>query len=637
MKNILLSILTIGLLISGSACSKKENSEAGKGVIALIPQPQELTAGSDYFQLTPKASITLDTSNDALVGIARYFNAKIAPATGFELPIEKHGKIQFNLTDDASLGEEGYHLQVKHSDIILTAYRPVGIFYGVQSLLQMLPPQIKSGKAQPKDTKWQIPCAEIKDAPKFPWRGLMMDVSRHWFTKDEVKKMIDEIAEYKMNVFHWHLTDDQGWRVEIKSLPKLTEVGAWRAPRVGQWWQREPQQPGEEATYGGFYTQEDIKEVLAYAAERYVRVIPEIDVPGHSVAALVAYPELSCMKAPTAVNVGNKFYGEDENTLCIGKEESFEFMDKVLTEIAALFPDEYIHIGGDECFKGFWHKCPRCQARMKAEGLKNEEELQSYFIHRMESILKDKGKKLIGWDEILEGGLAPDATVMSWRGMEGGIKSAKAGHHVIMTPAEHCYLDLWQGEPSVEPDTYSMCRLTDSYNFNPVPDSVPAEMVIGGQGNLWAESIPTFRHAEYMVWPRGWALAEVLWSGPEKTDWNSFYPRVEQHFVRADEAEINYARSMYNAIVTPYLTEEGTMEVKLGSELPDTDIYYTVDNTDPDYFSSKYDSPIRMPKNATWLRIVTYRGGKPSGKVITLTRKDLEKRALENTPKVGNL
>lgn len=637
MKNILLSILTIGLLLSGSACSKKENNETGKGVIALIPQPQELTAGSDYFQLTPKASITLDTSNDALVGIARYFNTKITPATGFELPIEKHGKIQFNLTDDASLGEEGYHLQVKHSDIILTAYRPAGIFYGVQSLLQMLPPQIKSGKAQPKDTKWQIPCAEIKDTPKFPWRGLMMDVSRHWFTKDEVKKMIDEIAEYKMNVFHWHLTDDQGWRVEIKSLPKLTEAGAWRAPRVGQWWQREPQQPGEEATYGGFYTQEDIKEVLAYAAERYVRVIPEIDVPGHSVAALVAYPELSCMKAPTAVNVGNKFYGEDENTLCIGKEESFEFMDKVLTEVAALFPDEYIHIGGDECFKGFWHKCPRCQARMKAEGLKNEEELQSYFIHRMESILKDKGKKLIGWDEILEGGLAPDATVMSWRGMEGGIKSAKAGHHVIMTPAEHCYLDLWQGEPSVEPDTYSMCRLTDSYNFNPVPDSVPAEMVIGGQGNLWAESIPTFRHAEYMVWPRGWALAEVLWSGPEKTDWNSFYPRVEQHFVRADEAEINYARSMYNAIVTPYLTEEGTMEVKLGSELPDTDIYYTVDNTDPDHFSPKYDSPVCMPKNATWLRIVTYRGGKPSGKVITLTRKDLEKRALENTPKVGNL
>lgn len=626
MKKILLSFITLGLLLCGASCSRKETRDVEKGSISLIPKPQEIVEKSDYFQLSRRAAITLDRSNEALVGIARYFNGKIAPATGFELPLEKHGKIEFKLTDDAALGDEGYRLQVKRSDIILTAHKPAGIFYGVQTLLQMLPPCIKSGKTQPRDTKWLIPCADITDAPKFRWRGLMLDVSRHWFTKEEVKRMIDEIAEYKMNVFHWHLTDDQGWRIEIKSLPKLTEIGAWRVPRVGQWWHREPRQPGEEATYGGFYTQEDIKEVLAYAAERYVRVIPEVDVPGHSLAALVSYPELACMNAPEAVNVGNKFYGEDENTLCIGKEETFEFMDKVLTEVAALFPDEYIHIGGDECYKGFWHKCPRCQARMRAEGLKNEEELQSYFIHRMESVLKEKGKKLIGWDEILEGGLTPDATVMSWRGMEGGIKSAKAGHHVVMTPSEHCYLDLWQGEPSVEPDTYSMCRLSDSYSFNPVPDSVPAEMVLGGQGNLWAESVPTFRHAEYMVWPRGWALAEVLWSGPEHTDWNSFYPRVEKHFVRADEAGVNYARSMYNAIITPGKAEDGEMEIALSSELPDTDIYYTFDNTDPDHFSPKYESALRVPKNATWLRVVTYRGGKPSGKVITLSIKDLEGR-----------
>lgn len=380
-----------------------------------------------------------------------------------------------------------------------------------------------------------------------------------------------------------------------------------------------------------------MKEVLAYAAERYVRVIPEIDVPGHSLAALVAYPDLACMKAPSAVGVGNKFYGEDENTLCVGKDATFEFMDKVLTEVAALFPDEYIHIGGDECFKGFWHKCPRCQARMKAENLKNENELQSYFIHRMESILKEKGKKLIGWDEIIDGGLAPDATVMSWRGMEGGIKSAKAGHHVIMTPTEHCYIDLWQGEPSVEPDTYSMCRLKDSYSFNPVPDSVPAEMILGGQGNLWAESVPTFRHAEYMTWPRGWALAEVLWTGPSKTDWDRFWPRVERHFVRADQAQINYARSMYNAIVTPYYTEDGVLEIKLDSELGNLDIYYTFDNTDPDNFTPKYEAPLRIPKNATWLRIVTYRDNKPIGKVITLTIKELEKRADNTRHVVGNL
>lgn len=633
MKRTLLSLATSALLLTCVSCGNK-SCVTEDGELALIPVPQELTVGTDCFTLTRNAAITLDQSNEELKNIAAYLNEKILPATGFELPVEKHGKIEFKLVEDASLGDEGYQLKVKHSDILITANKPAGIFYGVQTLLQMFPAEIKSKTVQPKDKKWTIPCAEITDKPQFPWRGLMLDVSRHWFTKEEVLKYIDELAEYKMNVFHWHLTDDQGWRLEIKSLPKLTEVGAWRAPRVGQWWQRERQQPGEETTYGGFYTQEDVKEVLAYAAKRYVRVIPEIDVPGHSVAALVAYPELACMKAPDAVNVGNKFYGEDENTLCIGKDYTFEFMDKVLTEVAALFPDEYVHIGGDECFKGFWHKCPRCQARMKAENLKNEEELQSYFIHRMGDLLKSKGKKLVGWDEILEGGLAPDANVMSWRGMEGGIKAAKAGHHVIMTPTEHCYLDLWQGEPSVEPDTYSMCRLKDSYSFNPVPEGVPAEMVLGGQGNLWAESLPTFRHVEYMTWPRGWALSEVLWSGPAKTDWEKFWPRVEKHFVRADQADINYARSMYNAIVSPYL-QDGVLQVELGSEIDGTDIYYTFDNTDPDSHTPKYTEPLSIPKNATWLRIVTYRDGKPVGKVITLTTKELAKRA-ESDKRTGH-
>ena len=632
MKKSLHAFLMTGIVCISISCSRQSVSE--RDTLALIPVPQEMKVNSDSFTLTRNAAITLDQSNQALVGIAEYLNEKISPATGFELSVEKHGKIEFKLVEDASLGDEGYQLKVKHSDILITANKPAGIFYGVQTLLQMFPAEIKSKTVQPKDKKWTIPCAEITDKPQFPWRGLMLDVSRHWFTKEEVLKYIDELAEYKMNVFHWHLTDDQGWRLEIKSLPKLTEVGAWRAPRVGQWWQRERQQPGEETTYGGFYTQEDVKEVLAYAAKRYVRVIPEIDVPGHSVAALVAYPELSCMKAPDAVNVGNKFYGEDENTLCIGKDYTFEFMDKVLTEVAALFPDEYVHIGGDECFKGFWHKCPRCQARMKAENLKNEEELQSYFIHRMGDLLKSKGKKLVGWDEILEGGLAPDANVMSWRGMEGGIKAAKAGHHVIMTPTEHCYLDLWQGEPSVEPDTYSMCRLKDSYSFNPVPVGVPAEMVLGGQGNLWAESLPTFRHVEYMTWPRGWALSEVLWSGPAKTDWEKFWPRVEKHFVRADQADINYARSMYNAIVSPYL-QDGVLQVELGSEIAGTDIYYTFDNTDPDSHTPKYTEPLSIPKNATWLRIVTYRDGKPVGKVITLTTKELAKRA-ESDKRTGH-
>lgn len=636
MKNTFLSCAAAALCLCAAACSEKNAGWSGNPSPALIPVPQEIKTGNSAFELTGRTAIGCDGQNEALVGIARYLNEKIAPATGFTLPVKEKGAIRFELTGDDSLGKEGYRLNVNPSGVNITASAPAGIFYGVQTFLQLLPPEIGSAAPQP-GTVWTAAAVDITDAPQFPWRGIMLDVSRHWFTKDEVKRLIDELAEYKLNVFHWHLTDDQGWRLEIPSLPRLTEVGAWRAPRVGQWWQREPQQPGEKATYGGFYTAADVREVLDYAAARFVRVIPEIDVPGHSVAALVAYPELACMQAPAAVGVGNKFYGEDENTLCAGKESTFEFMDKVLTEVAALFPDEYVHIGGDECYKGFWHKCPRCQARMKAEGLKDEKELQSYFIHRMEALLKAKGKKLIGWDEILEGGLAPDATVMSWRGMEGGIQAAQAGHHVIMTPTEHCYLDLWQGEPSVEPDTYSMCRLSDSYRFNPVPGGVPAELVLGGQGNIWAESVPTFRHAEYMAWPRGWALAEVLWSGPGKCEWTDFYPRVERHFARADYAGINYARSMYNAVITPEWEADGSLAVTLASELPGTDIYYTFDNTDPDEFTPKYELPVRVPKNATWLRVVTYRGGKPAGKVITLRISELEKRAGDKVRKIGNL
>lgn len=624
MKNTLLA-LSIAVAMTGlfTQCQSSGNNQQTEQT-ALIPIPQTVTYAETTFKISQGTTIGLESSSAELLSIADYFNHKVNPALGYSFEVKEQGDIQFSLINNPDLGNEGYHLKVEKRQISIEANQPAGIFYGVQTLLQMLPKEIRSQQVQ-HDVEWAIAGADITDKPQFPWRGLMLDVSRHWFTKEEVMRFIDELAEYKMNVFHWHLTDDQGWRIEIKSLPNLTAKGAWRAKRVGQWWQREPQQPDEEATYGGYYTQEDIKDVLAYAKQRYVRVIPEIDVPGHSLATLVAYPELACMKAPKYVNVGNKFYGEDENTLCAGKEETFEFLDKVFTEVAALFPDEYIHVGGDECFKGFWHKCPRCQARMKAENLKDENELQSYVIHRLESILKAKGKKLIGWDEILEGGLAPDATVMSWRGMEGGIKAAKANHHVIMTPTQHCYLDLWQGEPSVEPDTYSMCRLSDSYRFNPVPDNVPAEMVLGGQGNLWSESVPTFRHAEYMTWPRGWALAEVLWSGPAKTDWDEFWPRVEKHFERADVAGINYARSMYNAIITPY-KENNECLIKLDCELKDSDIYYTFDNTDPDSFSPKYFEPLRIPKNATWLRVVTYRNGKPSGKVITLRIDELLKR-----------
>ena len=598
---------------------------------ALIPLPQEWSVSDNYFKLTEKTSIGFDLANEELAAIAQLFNDKLQPALGYSLEVKDKGKIQLTLVEDADLGKEGYRLHVTKKHIELQANEPAGIFYGVQSLLQMLPKEIKSKEVQ-QNVDWTIQCGDIVDKPEFPWRGLMLDVSRHWFTKEEVKRFIDQLAEYKMNVFHWHLTDDQGWRIEIKSLPRLTEVGAWRAKRVGAWWQRRPQQPGEKATYGGYYTQEDIKEVLEYAKKRYVRVVPEIDVPGHSLAILVAYPELACMKAPTTINVGNKFYGIDENAVCAGNEKTFELLEKVFSEVAALFPSEYIHIGGDECYKGFWKKCPKCQQRMKDEHLKDEHELQSYVIRRLEKMLKAKGKKLIGWDEILEGGLAPEATVMSWRGMKGGIEAAKANHHVIMTPTDHCYLDLYQGEPSVEPSTYSMCRLTASYNFDLVPEGVNPKMILGGQGNLWAEAVPTFRQAEYMAWPRGWALAEVFWSGKKHRDWNGFWPRVEKHFERADEAEINYARSMYNAIVDPYL-ENDELKVKLSCELEDSEIYYTFDNTDPDKYTPKYAAPLSIPEGANLLRIITYRNGKPSGKLITRKISDMKEEAKKKAEK----
>jgi hexosaminidase len=601
-----------------SGCQTTQNHSESKEELTIIPKPAKVVLNTGIFDITKNTVIYCNSKE--LLPVAEYLVTKLAGATGYNLQMsEGSGKgINFEIsgTADSTLGNEGYKLQVTPKNVVLTANKANGVFYGIQSILQMLPPQIKSSTLQ-KDVEWNIPCVEIEDTPRFPWRGLMLDVSRHFFTKEEVKAYIDQLAEYKMNVFHWHLSDDQGWRIEIESLPKLTEIGAWRAERVGDWWQRNPREENEPTTYGGFYTHEDIKEVVQYAKDRFVEIVPEIDVPGHSLSTIVAYPEISCTQTVKDINVGNKFYTVDENSLCPGKELTFEYLDKIFTEIALLFPFEYIHVGGDECYKGFWSKCPDCQKRIQNEKLKDTYELQSYFIKRMEKMLEAKNKKLIGWDEILEGGLAPNATVMSWRGMENGIQAAKAGHQVIMTPTNHCYLDLYQGEPSVEPATYSMCRLSDSYQFEPVPEGVDPSLILGGQGNLWSEAVPTFRHAEYMTWPRGWALAEVFWSSKENRNWENFVKRVEDHFVRADFGKINYARSMYNAIITPF-EEDGTLKIKLDTEIDDLTIYYTFDNTDPDCYGNKYDSPLSIPKNATRLRVITYKDEKPVGKVITL-------------------
>jgi hexosaminidase len=617
----LLYIMLVSVGITKAAGPQKD--------ISLIPQPVKLERQVGSFQLSKSTKLISTAANKE---IATLFAAMLKAPTGYTLPHTTSGnagiQLLLNKSSDPQLGTEGYALDILPTKITIRANKAAGLFYGMQTLMQLLPKEIESSVLM-KNTSWSIPCVKIIDYPRFGWRGLMLDVSRHYFPKEMVKKYINQLAKYKMNVFHWHLTDDQGWRIEIKSLPKLTEVGAWRAPRDGLWWTRPPQADDEAATYGGFYTQEDVKEIVEYAQKRFVTILPEIDVPGHSLAALAAYPELSCTGKNYKVNVGNLFYGIDDNALCPGNDQTYDFMRKVIDEVANLFPGQFIHIGGDECFKGFWKDCSKCQKRMSDEKLKSVDELQSYFIRRMEGMLKAKGKKLMGWDEILEGGLAPDANVMSWRGMGGGVAAAKMNRQVVMTPTSHCYLDLYQGDPAVEPPTYSMLTLASCYNFDPVPAEITDKsLILGGQGNLWTESVPTYRQVEYMTWPRAFALSEVFWSQRNRMSWESFIPRMEGHFERYDMAQVNYARSAYDAVITPVKdTLNKKVRIRLDTEIKKLDIYYTFDNTYPDRYSPKYKDTLSVPIGADHLRVLTYRNNSPVGKMITIPIRDLEKRA----------
>lgn len=621
------------LLLFGCAvsCTQPENSISNES-IGIIPLPSTYELKPGTFYITGQSSIGIDKSDPEMTALANYFNKEISDATGFSLPVNNSGTIIFQLGEHKELGEEGYQLSISADQLILSAYKHHGIFNGIQSVLQLLPPEIKSKTVQ-ADATWSINCIEVTDKPQFAWRGLMLDVSRHFFTKQEVKKFIDQMAEYKYNVFHWHLTDDQGWRLEVKSLPRLTAIGAWRAPRVGNWWEREPQLPTDSLSYGGYYTTEDIREIVEYAQQRYVTIVPEIDIPGHSMAALSAYPEISCTGGPFHVNVGNTFYTEIENSLCAGNEQTFEVLDSVFAEVARLFPSPYIHIGGDECYKGFWEKCPKCKMRMQKEHLKNLEELQSYFVKRVAAMVQKRGKQVIGWDEILEGGLAPETIVMSWRGMKGGIEAAKQGHSVIMTPTDHCYLDFYQGDPTVEPNTYSMLRLQDCYKYQLIPDSVDASLIMGGQGNLWTESVPHYRQVEYMIWPRALAISETLWTDARLRNWKFFVNRVEQQFERFDRSGVNYARSIYDPIIYPHWDKEHRLKIAMKTEIEGLSLFYTFDNTIPDIYSNMYTDTLSIPKNASMLRVAAYKGQEQAGRLIDITIDTLKKRAAEGEKK----
>jgi hexosaminidase len=614
------------------ALTKLYGQEAG---LSIIPMPVSMKTSAGSYSLTKSSAIGYD--NDESRKVAENFADRFNRASGFSLNVRKvnSSSVQFTINKKPApqLGSEGYTLESGQNGVVIAANGQAGLYYGMQTLLQLLPKEVE-GKAV-TGIDWKIPYVRIIDYPRFGWRGLMLDVSRHFFTKEEVKQYLDQMARYKYNTFHWHLTDDNGWRIEIKSLPKLTQVGAWRVERIGQFGQLAPPKEGEKATYGGFYTQDDIREIVKYATNLNITIVPEIDIPGHSMAALAAYPELSCTKDPaTKVNPGSNFsewYGNGkfkmliDNTLNPSDEKVYEFLDKVFTEVAALFPNSYIHAGGDECYKGYWEKDPGCQALMKKMNMKTPEELQSYFMKRVEQILKSKGKKMIGWDEILEGGLAPEAAVMSWRSINGGIEAAKLGHNVVMTPTTYAYIDYQQGEPTIEGPMYASLRMKTCYSFNPVPEGVDAKYILGGQGNLWTEQIPIFRYADYMTWPRAFALAEDFWSPNESKNWSDFVHRVEQHMERFDIAGIRYSKAIYDPIINTTV-KNGKMTLEMESEAPNVDIFYTLDGTMPDNFSPKYTGIVDVPEGPVTLRVQSYRDGKPIGHLIILKPDELKKR-----------
>ena len=597
-KNFLACLVCFLVLVS---CSQKELI---KGDVNIIPIPAELIAGEGHFIINDQTMVSVE--NEEQLNIATNFFKKFEKASGWipEIGINlSHANIVFS--SNAELENEAYKLDVNKDLIQIESASGAGFFYGMETLGQLLPTSFYSEKEQP-NIDWGIPVVTIADKPAFKWRGYMLDVSRHFFDKQEVKDVIDYMAEVKLNRFHWHLADDNGWRIEIKNYPKLTEVGAWRVDynakdeNTSNWWGRPRQKEGDTATYGGFYTQEDIKEIVAYAKARYVEIIPEIDMPGHSLAAIASYPEISCSEGPFYVGTGGVVRN---NTYCPGKEVTFEFVENVLGEVMDLFPFDYMHIGGDECNKEAWEVDPDCQLRMKEENLSDVHELQSYFIKRVEKIINAKDKNMIGWDEILEGGLAPNATVMSWRGEKGGIAAARLGNDVIMTPSKYCYFDLKQGDDDLEPNLgYAYSFMKDTYNYKIVSDSLTADQgkhVLGVQGNLWTESITNWGQLTYMTFPRLYAVAENGWSNDNVKDWDGFTVRLLNQLERLDERGERYATSTYNAKITHKGHKAGTIDISLSTEANGLDIYYTLDGSEPSLASIKYEAPFTIEETKT--------------------------------------
>ncbi|MDB5003623.1 MAG: Beta-N-acetylhexosaminidase [Mucilaginibacter sp.] len=608
MKKLLSFIL---LLINISSLSAQNTLE--RQPLSIVPYPLSVKAFVPKFVISRHTIIRVDANNAELQKIAQTMAGALKNLTGYPIAIginkgvNMTNSIVLTLNNTAdTLGDEGYRLSVHSEGIIIRGNKPQGIFYGLQTFKQLLP--VKAGNTQTVS----LPSTEIVDKPRFKWRGSMLDVGRYFYSVDFIKKYLDYMAMYKLNTFHWHLTEDHGWRIEIKKYLKLTQIGAWRA---GTQYDRSPYQV-DNNPHGGYYTQDQVREIVAYAQDRYITVVPEIEMPGHSLAALVAYPELSCTGGPFKMPLQ---WGIQKDVYCPGNEQTFQFLEDVLTEVAALFPSPIIHIGGDECPKDRWKTCPKCQARIKAEGLKDEHELQSYFIKRIENFLQTKNKKIIGWDEILEGGLAPNATVMSWRGIEGGIAAAKQHHDVVMTPSNFMYFDYYQGEPYHEPIAIGgMLTLEKVYSYEPVPAALSADEAVfikGVQANVWSEFIHSAEKVEYMLMPRAAALAEVAWTQPRLKNWEGFKERMEGQYKRYDAMGINYSKSAYNVwqnIKIDALNKKATISLTTNSSRPE--IHYTTDASEPALTSPVYNAPFETNTPAI-IKSATFKNGKQVSKV----------------------
>lgn len=561
----------------------------------IIPKPKSLKELAGEFKINKHTAIIIPEGDTLVEEIAVDFADRIKTCTGIDIKVRTFpssgttpNSIIFK--KDEGMGHEEYTLHITPQNIVITATTPNGMYYGIQTIYQLLPAEIY-GETKAGGLKWEIPCCEIQDAPRFPYRGLMLDAGRYFMPKELVMKFIDVMSMHKQNFFHWHLTEDQGWRIEIKKYPRLTEIGAFRKESpIGE------TKEGDGIPHGGFYTQEEVKEVVEYARKRYVTVVPEIELPGHATAAIAAYPELSCF--PDRKYEVATMWGIKKDVFC-PSATTFRFLEDVFTELFDLFPSPYYHIGGDECPRDQWKESPYCQELMKVLGLENEDQLQIFFVQRMAKFLKEKGNKtVIGWDEILDGGAVPGTIIMSYRGHNPAVRAAKQGLNTIVTANRWNYLDYYQEDPDTEElSMFLFLPLEKVYNYFPIPDTVPQQYhpyFFGQQGSVWTEYIQTPRRAEYMTFPRAVAMSEVAWCAKEDKNWDSFRKRMVKGFARLDHKDVNYSKAFYNAIFHFDRKADFPKKIRLSIDYPGAEVYYTIDGNRPTIRSLVYSDSITV-------------------------------------------